>query len=111
MLNKKISIIMCMLLSFAICVLSGCSGASDTTQAATSEQSAVEGVSSQNAVISKADESEIKDSLSKTLNCMIKNDFNGDFHYLDMNGNIKEKLVENEIPRAVSKKFLTVYWP
>ena len=103
MLNKKISII-CMLLSFAICVLSGCSGASDTDSLSTSEPSSVESVSAQNVVISKSDESQIKNSLSKTLNCMIKNDFNGDFHYLDMNGNIKEKLVENEVPRAVSEK-------
>ena len=45
----------------------------------------------------------IYDSLSKTLDCIIKNDFNTNFHYLSMYGDIKENLIENEIPRAVSK--------
>lgn len=45
----------------------------------------------------------IYDSLSKTLDCIIKNDFNTNFHYLSMYGDIKENLIENEIPRAVAK--------
>lgn len=61
MLNKKISIIMCMLLSSAICVLSGCSGASDTDSLSTSEPSSVESVSAQSSFSSTADESEVSE--------------------------------------------------
>ena len=37
------------------------------------------------------------------MNCIINNDFNSDFHYLSMYGDIKEQLVENEIPSALAK--------
>ena len=60
MSNRKTGII-CMLLSSAICVLSGCSGASDTVQVSTSEPSAVESVSAQSSVSSTADESEVSE--------------------------------------------------
>ena len=60
MSNRKIGII-CMLLSSSICVLSGCSGSSDTAPVSTSEPSAVESVSAQSSVSSTADESEVSE--------------------------------------------------
>ncbi|MBQ8135285.1 MAG: hypothetical protein IJ192_12910, partial [Clostridia bacterium] len=45
----------------------------------------------------------IKGSLSKTLDCIINNEFNSDFHYLSMYGDIKEQLIENEIPSSLAK--------
>lgn len=45
----------------SICVLSGCSGASDTVQVSTSEQSAVESVSAQSSVSNTADVSEVSE--------------------------------------------------
>lgn len=53
----------------------------------------------------KSDEMDlIKSSLSDSLNCIIDNEYNNSkFHYLNMYGEIKEKLIENEIPRAVAK--------
>lgn len=45
----------------------------------------------------------IKRSLSNTLDCMINNDFKNGFHYLGMYGDIKEQLIENEIPSALAK--------
>lgn len=60
MSNRKTGII-CVLLSSAICVLSGCSGASDTAPVSISEPSAVESVSAQSSVSSTADESEVSE--------------------------------------------------
>ena len=60
MSNRKTGII-CVLLSSAICVLSGCSGASDTAPVSTSEPSAVESVSAQSSVSSTADASEVSE--------------------------------------------------
>jgi len=46
---------------------------------------------------------EIYDSLSKTLDCIIKNDFNSNFHYLSMYGKVKSQLQMNDIPSALAK--------
>ena len=50
-----------------------------------------------------AEKNVIKNSLSETLDCIINNNFNSNFHYMSMYGKVKEELIENDIPRAVAK--------
>ena len=60
MQKRKMSLCLMSMLT-SICVLSGCSGASDTVPVSTSEQSAVESVFVQSSVNSTTDESEVSE--------------------------------------------------